>query len=92
MTELDEKIARLPAWARDEIKRLKALPSVLADEAASLRRKVTSLEERSSRQREMIEAMSEMFRSAAVGGNEGAKTVVSILEGYELFPLPKKLD
>ena len=90
MDELQERIARLPAWAREHIKRLHGLPQALADEAANLRRKVTSLEERNRKLSDQVEAMTEMFRYAALGGSKAAKTIVSTLEGYEIFPPAKQ--
>jgi hypothetical protein len=88
--ELRDKIEKLPAWARQHIKHLTSLPSVLADEATSLRRKVGELESRNRRLSEQVEAMTELFRCAALGGSEGAKTVIDILDGYEIFPPPKE--
>ena len=72
------------------MKKLEALPSALAEEAATLRRKVTTLEERNHRLSEQVEAMTVLFRCVAIGGSEGAKNVVGVLEGYEIFPSKKE--
>ncbi len=85
MDELRDKIARLPTWVREHIKRLEVAAEPAIEEVVRSRRKIKDLEERCRRLSEQVEAMTEMFRSAAIGGNDGAKVVVSILEGYEIF-------
>lgn len=94
IVSLDErdKLARLPKWVGELVKRLESLPGALADEAANLRRKLAAAEERNKRLEERMEAMTELFRCAALGGSEGAKTVVKVLEGYGIFPPMSKTE
>lgn len=80
--ELKDRIARLPAWAREHIKHLEARPEVLAEEVVSLRREVSRLQGVVSRQRDQNNAMVDMFRCAARGGSEIAAAVQRIVEDW----------
>lgn len=84
--ETRDKVARLPAWARDLIKWLEGLPEQLADEAARLRRENSNLQDRLRRAQEANEAMTELFQAAGRGGSDYAAAVTKVLEGYEIFP------
>jgi hypothetical protein len=82
MTEMDEKVARLPAWARDHIRNLATRNEPMAEECARSRAKVVHLEKQLRKRELQIEAMVEMFRCAAKGGNEVANAVKSIVEDF----------
>jgi hypothetical protein len=87
------KVARLPAWARTLIKHLEFRSEPAIEEAARCRSKATQLEERNRKLSDQIQAMGEMFRYAALGGSDVAKTVVRILEDYEIYsPVTTKKD
>lgn len=85
MNELADKIARLPAWAREHIKRLEIRSEPLVEEAARARRELEEERARARRLSESNEALLELLRSAGRGSNDWAKTVVSVLESYEIF-------
>lgn len=85
-SELSRKVAKLPLWARELIGHLEALPDTLANEVVHLRARVAELRKRNRDLGSQVEAMTELFRYAAIGGSEGAKKIVEILDGYEIFP------
>lgn len=85
MDELREKIARLPAWARDHIKRLEIRSEPAIEEAARARQALSKAEEKARRLSDSNEALMEILRCAGRGGNAWAAEVVSILENYEIF-------
>ncbi len=90
MNELQEKVARLPAWAREYIKALELKPEALVNEAVKLRRDNAVLTERAKRLSESNEALMEILRYAGKAGmahrvSDWAATVVATLEGYEIF-------
>ena len=80
-----DRINKLPAWARDIIKRLKSAPDVMAEEIARYRRENANLQERAKRVSEANEAIINILQCAGRGGNDFAAAVVSVLEGYEIF-------
>lgn len=80
-----EKIAKLPVWARDLIKRLEIANEPLLDEVVKLRRENMTLAEKTRRLKDSNEALLEILAAAGRGGNKWAETIVSILEGYEIF-------
>lgn len=80
-----ERIARLPTWARDLIKRLETANEPMANECIQLRRKNSTAQERAKSLSESNEALLELLRCAGRGGSEWAATVVKTLEGYEIF-------
>lgn len=82
MTELEEKIARLPAWVRDHIKYLKGLPAVQTEELARLRKRIEHLEQLDRKRKDQIEAMVNFFQCAAKGEHEVAKAVKTIVEDF----------
>jgi hypothetical protein len=76
MTDLEERIARLPGWARDHIKRLEDAPENLRGEMARRSEKIAYLEGQLKRLRDRCEAMEAIFTAAARGGNETAQAFV----------------
>ncbi len=83
MSELEEKIARLPMWARDHIKRLAALAEPNNVQFTSLERRLTSANEKIKRLENRVEAMTEIFACAGRGGSETAQAYVNrIVDGY----------
>lgn len=83
--ELHEKIARLPTWAREHIKRLETRSELAIEEAARARQALVKAETRVTRLSEANEAMMELLRSAGKGGLDWAWETVKVLEGYEIF-------
>lgn len=82
---LKEKIARLPAWARDYVRRLEAQAEPNNSELRRLRQLTEQAETRCKQIRERMEAMTEIFRCAAQGGSEVAKAYVEkMLEEYNI--------
>ena len=77
MNEIDEKVARLPAWARGYINRLKTQSAPIIEEVARARREVAALREQNRQLRDRIDAMLEIFQAAAKGDSVVAKEVVS---------------
>lgn len=82
MTELQEKISKLPTWAREHIRRLENLPGLQTEELARQRKQIDRLEKINREQKDRIEAMIEMFQCAAKGGNEVAAAVQRIVEDW----------
>jgi hypothetical protein len=78
----EEKIAKLPAWARELIRDLRTRNEPAAEEIAQLRRKVESLQRDNRRKQDRIDAMVEMFQCAAKGGSEVAVAVARIVEDF----------
>ncbi len=80
-----ERIARLPAWVRELIQRLEHAKEPLIDEIVRRRREASSLNDKCRRLSESLEAVMEILRAAGRGGSDYARTVVGVLEGYEIF-------
>lgn len=74
--ELHDKIARLPVWAREHIKRLQSQANPENERCRILQSRVTHLEEQLRKARDREEAMVNIFRDAARGGNETAQAFV----------------
>ena len=68
--EMRGKIAKLPVWARDLIKRLEFFNEPMMEETVRLRKENAVLKEQSRRVKESNEAMTEIFRRAAEGGSD----------------------
>lgn len=82
MTELQEKIARLPAWAREHMKRLEIQAQPNIDELVRLRGKVAQLEKVNRHLEDKVSAMIEIFQCAAKGGSEIATEVKKIVDAW----------
>lgn len=85
MTEMEAKISRLPAWARDHIRNLEIRSEPLVEEAVRCRQKAERAETRAKRLDEANAALLELLKRAGQNGLDWAKTVVDVLEGYEIF-------
>jgi hypothetical protein len=81
-----DKVAKLPTWARELIRRLEIANEPAVNEIVMLRQKNNQLAEQMRRVSTANEAMRELFRCASVGGSDYAKAVVDVLDGYEIFP------
>lgn len=79
---MDERIQKLPIWAREIISNLEKRPQTLANEVLRLRKRVEHLELVNRKAHNHNDAMIEMFRCAAKGGNEVAAAVQRIVEDY----------
>lgn len=90
MDELRDKIARLPAWAREHIKMLETRSQPLVEEAARCRQAFQKEKERATRLHDANSALLEILNSASRGGSEIATTIVKVLEGYEIFRTNEK--
>lgn len=85
MTEMEEKIAKLPAWVREHIKHLQLRSEPLVEEAVKAGKEAKQQRERARRLSDSNEALMEILRCAGRGGSDWAATVVSVLDGYEIF-------
>lgn len=85
MTEMEEKIARLPLWAREYIKRPQIANEPMVDECVKLRREMTVLKARAQRIDNANGALMELLGKAGQSGLNWAAVVVSTLEGYEIY-------
>lgn len=83
-----ERIARLPSWARDLIKRLEYANEPMLDECAKLRRENEQLAKRTRKLNDAKSALVELLSCAGQGGSDWAATVVRTLEEYEIFQKP----
>jgi hypothetical protein len=79
---MEEKIAKLPAWARQHINTLELRAQPNTEELSRLRKEVERQQAINRRQADRIEAMVQMFQCAAKGGNEIAIAVQKIVEDY----------
>jgi hypothetical protein len=79
---IEQKVAKLPAWAREYIKRLEDLPRTQTEALVEQRRKTERLEKTNRVQQDRIDAMVLFFQCAAKGGNEVAAAVQRIVEDY----------
>ncbi len=84
MTELEEKIARLPSWARQHIKHLEYTYKPAIEEAARARKELEIAKEKQRRVQNSNEALLEILRRAGET-HDWSKKVVDILDGYEIF-------
>ena len=82
--EIRDKVARLPAWARELIEELEHRSEPALERATKAEKSVANLQERNHKLENRIEAMVEMFKCAAKGENEIAKAVMRIVEDYIL--------
>jgi predicted nucleic acid-binding Zn-ribbon protein len=89
-TEMAERVAKLPAWAREHIKHLEVQGEPAAEEIVRLRREIERLKAVVRRQEDRINAMHEMFQCAAKGGNEVAQAVQKIVEDWIVFGIPEE--
>ena len=80
--ETKDKVAKLPAWAQQLIKRLETANEPAANEVWMLRQKVEQLNLANRNKQNRIEAMVMFFQCAAKGENEVAKAVKSIVEDF----------
>ena len=76
MDEFHEKIARLPTWVREHIKRLEALADPNNAELRLLRQRLANAEERLRKMRDRVDAITEIMVCAARGGHETAQAYV----------------
>ena len=74
--ELEEKIARLPTWARSYIEQLRKAADPNNDELRAARKKLEEAQARVRRVEARIDAMMEIFQAAGRGGSETAAAYV----------------
>ena len=84
--ETRDKIAKLPAWAREIIKRLEITSEPQLEELVRLRKENSRLSDHIKCLRERCEAMTELFNRASIGGSYYAAAIIEVLEGYEIMP------
>lgn len=88
--ELRDKVARLPAWARNLIKRLETANEPMVEEVVKLRREAERSKEIANRYRDANHALMELLSKAGFAGLDWARAVVDTLNGYEIFRGPKE--
>lgn len=79
---LEERIARLPAWAREYVKEQQDRVRIANEEPLRLKVVIQRLRDLVRVQQDRIDAMVHMFQCAAKGENEVAKAVQRIVEDY----------
>ena len=82
---MQERIARLPVWAQDHIKRLHRDRQLAIEECAKLRRELGPVALKAQRMYESNEALLEILRCAGRGGSDLAKQISDTLSGYSIF-------
>lgn len=92
MSDLDQKIAKLPTWARDHIHWLKIRSDSAVGEAAKARKALSKAQDVAKRYSDANAALMELLGKAGQAGLDWAATVVSVLEGYEIFRQPEPAD
>lgn len=82
--ELQEKIGKLPIWAKAHIRFLQGRTedNLLIAEIVQLRKEVARLKVDARTQQDRISAMVEFFRCAARGEHEVAQAVQKIVEDF----------
>lgn len=80
-----EKMAKLPKWAQDVIKRLETENAPMVDRVRVAERTADVAQRKAARLSEANEALLEIIRSAGKGGFPGADEVILTLEGYSIF-------
>lgn len=85
MSELEEKIARLPVWARDHIRLLNIRAQPAIEECAKARREAETAKERCRKLSDANSALMEILSKAGQGGHDFARVVHSTLDSYEIF-------
>lgn len=80
-----EKVAKLPTWARELIKRLEYASQPAIEEAAKCRKKAEAAEALSKRLYDANNALMELLSNAGKAGLDWAAVTVSVLESYEIF-------
>lgn len=80
-----EKIAKLPTWVRNLIKRLEYGIAPMVDELARNHKARYESVDKAKRLEETNLALMELIRKAGQAGLNWAKTTVDVLEGYEIF-------
>lgn len=80
-----EKIAKLPVWARDLIKRLEYANEPMVEEVVKSRRELAQLQAKVRSLSDANAALMEILRCAGRGGSDWAKIVVDTLDGYEIY-------
>lgn len=76
MSEIDEKIARLPSWVRQYIKRLEDRLEILLEKCVKALKNLEACQKKVRRLEDMQEAMVAIFKAAERGENEVAKAFV----------------
>ncbi len=93
MESIDEKIAKLPAWARDRIKALELKADPNNEELRRLRKEATEQKRLRDRCEAQCEAMIEIMKSASVGGHELASQLIErVLDTWTMDRNGKYLD
>ncbi len=82
----DEREHRLPAWARDTLKRLRVQLETALEPAVDARRKLEACQAKCQKQSDVLSALQELLFTAAKGGHRTSQEIVSVLESYEVFP------
>ena len=82
---MDDRVDRLPVWARELIHRLEIANEPAIREAARARSDMVAAKEKAKRLSESNEALLEILRCAGRGGSDWAAAVVSTLEDYEIY-------
>lgn len=85
MIELQEKVARLPAWARQHIRQLETRSEPAIEEAARARKALAEREKVVKRLQDANSALIELLSYAGRAGLDWAAKVADVLDGYEIF-------
>ncbi len=78
---MDEREAKLPKWARDELVRLR---SCIESKNEPLVREINQIRPRLELLESKLGAMKELLECASRGGHLTAKDIVAVLEGFSL--------
>lgn len=77
MSDLEERVARLPSWAREHIERLVINRDLAIENGAINRKKVQQLKDRIKTLENRNQAMLAIFDGSGRSGNETAQAFVS---------------
>lgn len=84
MSEIDRRISILPKWAQAHIRNLEGASQPDREEIRDLRRKLQGALDNRQRLRDSLDAILEIIRCAAAGGSQYAKTMIDVLDAYDL--------
>lgn len=87
MDDIAERIAKLPAWAREHIKRLTDAPETIRRQLMETNQRLAHSEKQRRILSERLDGVNELMKCAARGGHETAAAYVArIMTEYQFEP------
>lgn len=83
---MDPRESSLPKWAQSEIASLRLRLRTANEPLVIARRELEALKTAQARTVNVLEAIKELLFAARHGGHRLSAEIISVLEGYEIFP------